>query len=233
MIQKRKALFSHKTFYTLVGLLLLSSLSYLAYSYTQNIPDPGHGADTILITINGQEKTLQDALDAGDFVSAPVNNTPGGGGGSGTLLCFDGTTCNPGGMEDLYQEVGIGTDDPNKKRCCGVVDPLAIETAVLEVGADNDGGGDPDCWIISEPGSSTCGTPNLPPPNGDAYSCSVLSCSAPQHGACVKETLKYYNGKTINGVKGGWLISSWEDTKKASPCKDSTSDKLEITLIRP
>jgi hypothetical protein len=38
----------------------------MAYAYS-NTPNPGHGGDSIVIDINSQEKTLQEAIDDGDF----------------------------------------------------------------------------------------------------------------------------------------------------------------------
>lgn len=55
--------FSNKAVYTVITLFLFLGLVIGVYAYTQSIPDPGHGADTILVNINGEEMTLQDALD--------------------------------------------------------------------------------------------------------------------------------------------------------------------------
>jgi hypothetical protein len=57
---------TNKLAYTLIAILAILTASLVVYAYT-SIPNPGHGADTIEVTINGNEKTLQAAIDAGDF----------------------------------------------------------------------------------------------------------------------------------------------------------------------
>ncbi len=52
---------SNKTGYTLLAIVVLALLAVASIAY-QNIPDPSHGADTILIDVEGQEMTLQDAV---------------------------------------------------------------------------------------------------------------------------------------------------------------------------
>lgn len=59
--------FSNKTAYTLLMVLFVLLGGLLVYSYTQPLPNPGHGGDTILISVNGMEKTLQQALNDGDL----------------------------------------------------------------------------------------------------------------------------------------------------------------------
>jgi len=44
-------------------ILALSIIAINVYSYTQSIPDPGHGGDTILVSLDGSEMTLQAAID--------------------------------------------------------------------------------------------------------------------------------------------------------------------------
>jgi hypothetical protein len=56
---------SNKASYTLMGLFFVLATAFLVYSYTQPIPNPGHGADVVLISVNGTEMTLQQALDQG------------------------------------------------------------------------------------------------------------------------------------------------------------------------
>jgi len=58
---------------TLVGIILILSVSTYA-AYTQSIPNPGHGADSVLISINGAEKTLQEAINDNDFTSTGTLN---------------------------------------------------------------------------------------------------------------------------------------------------------------
>jgi hypothetical protein len=56
---------SNKVGYILISLLFITLLVGAGYAYTQAIPNPGHGGDTIWVTIGGVEKTLQQALDMG------------------------------------------------------------------------------------------------------------------------------------------------------------------------
>ncbi len=57
---------SNKVAYTLIAVLLILTVGLVVYAYS-NTPNPGHGADQIIVNINGQEKTLQQAIDEGDF----------------------------------------------------------------------------------------------------------------------------------------------------------------------
>jgi|GEM_PF-7091954 len=78
--------FSNKTSYTILALALLLTITRIVYATTySSIPNPGHGADTIKVTVGGQETTLQDAID---------DNLIGGGGG--TLSCADVSTGQAG-----------------------------------------------------------------------------------------------------------------------------------------
>lgn len=45
----------------LIILLLVTTL--VAARYATTVPNPGHGADAILVSVNGQEKSLQEAID--------------------------------------------------------------------------------------------------------------------------------------------------------------------------
>lgn len=56
-------------FSILVTLLVLGALA-IGYAYIQPIPSPGHGADTVWISANGKEQTLQQAIDNKDIVSS-------------------------------------------------------------------------------------------------------------------------------------------------------------------
>ena len=52
---------TNKWLYTLftLSILLLLATSVIAYN---SIPNPGHGADYIVVTVNGQDKNLQQAI---------------------------------------------------------------------------------------------------------------------------------------------------------------------------
>ena len=54
-----------------VVIILLMSLSFIlaAYVYTNPIPNPGHGADEVFISINGRNIDLQTAISDGEFSS--------------------------------------------------------------------------------------------------------------------------------------------------------------------
>jgi len=57
---------SNKTLAILVGVLTFLAIGLVVYAYN-NIPNPGHGADQIVVNIDGQEMTLQEAIDSGKF----------------------------------------------------------------------------------------------------------------------------------------------------------------------
>jgi len=59
---------SNKSFYFSLVLVGLLSLSYVAYAYGTNDPKVfGHSAGEIMIKVDGKDKTLQKAIDDGDF----------------------------------------------------------------------------------------------------------------------------------------------------------------------
>jgi hypothetical protein len=62
--------------FAILSVLLLIGVSVFAYTYTSQIPNPGHGADTVWVYANGSEITLQDAINTGKI----------GGGGSGSSI---------------------------------------------------------------------------------------------------------------------------------------------------
>lgn len=220
--------FSNKTTYTFLTIFFLLVGGLLVYSYTNPIPNPGHGADTIWISINGSEKTLQQAVDAGNFAGAG-GGTPSGSGN--VLTCFDATSC-PGSSTTVGPGLLSGT------RCCyvqGGSTSFNYDEAQLEIGYDNNGMSDPDCWVISSPQTSQCGQPYLPPGSG-GLNCGYtqpggqyVSCT---HQLCVAEALVWYNTQTINGQTGGWTLKDWRDTGLASSCVDGSSDRLAVTLVR-
>src|SRR3989344_2637920 len=51
----------------LIIFIIVLILSISVYSYTLPLPDPGHSADQIWVAVNGQEKTLQQAIDNGNL----------------------------------------------------------------------------------------------------------------------------------------------------------------------
>ncbi len=233
---------SHKTHYTLILILALLFVGTITYAqYTTPVPNPGHGATQVLVSINGTEVTLQQAIDqallAGKAPGAPsIPNY--------TLDCLTSSTVN---CPTDYVETG---DDPdNAARCCRIVSAGGggigggtSQQETILIGFDNNGNNDPDCWAISGSIFTTCGTPYLPPPNGGispiplsmAQTCAYNppACVIMQQQKCVDAARDYYNSQVIGGVVGGWNVQSWDDTGDHSPCVDSSSDKLSVILVR-
>jgi hypothetical protein len=77
---------SRRLFYTLLTLCCLALVSFVVVSqsfpYSGTIPNPGHGGDTVLVSVNGVEKSLQQAIDDGDFASSGGGSTTTTGGSS-------------------------------------------------------------------------------------------------------------------------------------------------------
>jgi hypothetical protein len=61
---------TNKWLYSLIAVCIVLALGVGVYAYTSSIPNPGHGGDSVLISINGQEKTIQQAIDDGDLASS-------------------------------------------------------------------------------------------------------------------------------------------------------------------
>jgi len=59
--------------YVILGLLIILIGVVAVNAYIYAVPNPGHGADQVLISINGYEKTLQQAIDSGDFTPQTNN----------------------------------------------------------------------------------------------------------------------------------------------------------------
>ncbi len=64
---------TNKWLYSLIFVGVLLALGGGVYAYTSSIPNSGHGGDSVLIAINGQEKTLQQAISEGDFESNEIS----------------------------------------------------------------------------------------------------------------------------------------------------------------
>ena len=63
IIHTAKINVTHRGTFTLVLTLAAILLVASVHSYTRTVPNPGYGADRILIAVNGREMTFQDALD--------------------------------------------------------------------------------------------------------------------------------------------------------------------------
>ena len=65
---------SNKTiFISLVAVLLIIGIG--VYAYTQQIPNPGHGCDAVLVSVDGFTMTLQEAIDNGFLVEGAPSPT--------------------------------------------------------------------------------------------------------------------------------------------------------------
>ena len=70
---------SNKAVYTFIAVVLILAAGITVYAYTAgSIPNPGHGADSIWVSIYGNEKNLQDAIDELETkIELSGRNTPG------------------------------------------------------------------------------------------------------------------------------------------------------------
>jgi len=109
----------NKTLYLTISLFLILSITGAAIAYTNAIPNPGHGGDTVWITSpDGEEMTLQTAIDTGLFSSVvsgdglggrkvkEIEFTSGSSGGTTCVITIDNIVrCS--GRND-YSQLGIG-----------------------------------------------------------------------------------------------------------------------------
>jgi len=87
-----------KYFLILLGVILVISAGIFVYAQSVQAPNPGHSSEQINVDINGVTKTLQEAIDAGDFAS--------GGAGSSTYVSRSMTLngaprTNPSSTQDM------------------------------------------------------------------------------------------------------------------------------------
>lgn len=80
---------SNKAVYTFLLIIAVGILAVGIYAYMNPIPDPGHGADTTWLLVNGIEKTFQQAIDDRDFVTeiATIEAKKGYDGMTGDAAC--------------------------------------------------------------------------------------------------------------------------------------------------
>ena len=95
---KRRGKISNKIIFIIISFALLVILGLSTSSYTAPVPNPGHGGDTILISVNGTEKTLQQAIDNGDFNEG---NQGSSGNPTTTTTCWGAA---PGAIWKVYQD---------------------------------------------------------------------------------------------------------------------------------
>ena len=99
---------SNKTFYLLVGSLVALCVAVVVIAYNSGNPQVhGHGANEIIVTINGQQMTLQDAMEQGvlgrNLICASFRRIEGG---NATFVgSTDGNTYDP---QEVVNEI-----DPN------------------------------------------------------------------------------------------------------------------------
>ncbi len=63
---------SNKVLYTFILITAILAVSIITYAYTNPLPNPGHGADSVLIDVDSTEKTIQQAVVDGNL--GPVIN---------------------------------------------------------------------------------------------------------------------------------------------------------------
>jgi hypothetical protein len=63
---------TNKAGYTLLTLAIVIVLSLAVFAYTSALPDPGHGGDSVLVSVNDKEMTLQKAIDDSLFTEKPT-----------------------------------------------------------------------------------------------------------------------------------------------------------------
>ncbi len=118
---------TNKTGYTLLIIFLFLLIGIGVYAYTQSIPDPGHSADQVWVSINNEELTLQQALDQGKVSGGSVScdwegwdsRRPWEGGSfctQGKLLSY---THNPA-TKDLWVEQGGCATEHKKGYHCSI-----------------------------------------------------------------------------------------------------------------
>ena len=210
---------NRKLFYTLLTVIMLAGISYVVYSYNTPIPNPGHGGDMVLVSINGSEKTLQQAIDAGDFRSG--GSTGGGstgGGGNDMLYCKQALAnglCDAnlnGGIEDYAPVSHVGN------QCCAPISRNNLQFRYLTIGVNHVTSSNNDCWIFDTL-TSSCG--------------QVFNIASASISTCTAAVLSWYNTLNIQGVTGGWASYGGSDTGANSPCVTSNSDIIKIVFGRP
>ena len=108
---------TNKWLYSLIAVGILLALGVGVYAYTSSIPNPGHGGDSVLISINGQEKTIQQAVDDGDFSVSEVgkNNCEW----VTTTQAYFTLTC-PSGKYVAGVKTPSGYDSMQQIYCCDI-----------------------------------------------------------------------------------------------------------------
>jgi len=100
---------SNQAVYLFIAIVLVLGLFVTVNAYSQPIPTPGHAADRILVSIRGEEKTLQEGIDDDDFfqslVCVTVKRT------KNSALTFlgsnDGNTYSADDVAEIDSAIGI------------------------------------------------------------------------------------------------------------------------------
>jgi hypothetical protein len=217
---------SNKLFYTILLLVALSIISVFVYSATPSTPNPGHSAGAILVTINGQDMTLQEAINSGtlgqDGSGQP--STPPGGSASPQQIFFCTSVPSTQFCNLSTPFVYTGKNQDGTYSCCNTVDANQIEVNEVTIAVDNNGAGDEDCW-------TEYGGLLVPPCGSKKWDGTPLSATW-----CVSQLLSYYNTLLPAQLgfpkKGGWIVQSWTDTGAPGTCLDTSSDLIKVKLAR-
>jgi len=210
--------------FAFVACVLVLAGAFYVYAVA---PNPGHEGGQVNVNIpNVGEKSLQQAINDGDF---------SGGAGAVSFGCFavsEYNDCKPFYPQGFNYIFGANLSEP-AYQCC----TASSEFEVKEIYAvfDSSGGGDPDCWVVSENRYSRSykmpsGCQNVPPPSGHL--------EPKDRATCVAAAVDYYNTLDIDGRTGGWELIN-EDVIKANlagtdPCgKDDSSQFVSIGVKRP
>ena len=97
---------TNKVAYTLIAILALLITSLIVYAVNPTTkPNPGHASNEVMVNINGTDKTLQAAIDDGDF--GGINNSSVELGDSTYYDCAGTTRQNIPGMWHICYFSGI------------------------------------------------------------------------------------------------------------------------------
>jgi hypothetical protein len=109
----------------LFGLAVASVLALAAgvYAYTQSIPNPGHGADAVWVSVGSAEKTLQQAIDDGSLKGSTKTVTVV------TRVYVDYSSCYKAGCSG-YSYTGCGSGYVAVGRYCNESCPGNCGTAI-------------------------------------------------------------------------------------------------------
>ncbi len=191
-------------FAIVASVLVLSGVIFVVAQWSD--PEVWHGADSVKIDVDGQGNyySLQEAVDLGLIGGSSTGDISYG--------CFpvqNFDSCRSFYSQGFYFINGHveGPDPDPTNLCCTASNEFEIKEFYAVY--DNNGGGDPDCWIVSENkykrsygvpdrGQNNEWCPKIPQPDGHLDPRSQDNC--------IQESLNYYNEQEIDGRTGGWTI---------------------------